>query len=334
MFLSSNWQSHRQGRQLTRKRKFGDVEKDNKQKFVKKKKEEKSSSSQKPCSTAIIAMDCEMVGVGRYGKKSMLARCSIVNFRGEVLYDKFVKPMERVTDYRTDFSGIRPQDLRGPNTVSFSLCQKEVSKILERRVLVGHSISNDLHCLYLSHPKHLIRDTAYYKPLCPKGPRALKTLARTILGKTIQTGEHDSVEDARSTLEIYKKVMDKWESKIQQKGGAPIFAALKRGKRDNLKGYRGNTTKITKGSESKSAKSPLSKKRNISEPEAKIEIKELTKKKVNTSSKNMSTKKKNGKTPGKIKTTPKKAKGTPNKNGKMSTKKTKKKKKKKKSKSE
>ena len=36
-----------------------------------------------------VALDCEMVGVGLDGKRSMLARCSIVDFDGEVLLDCF-----------------------------------------------------------------------------------------------------------------------------------------------------------------------------------------------------------------------------------------------------
>lgn len=45
----------------------------------------------------IVAMDCEMVGVGLSGKQSALARCSIVDFNGEVLYDKHVRPAEKIT---------------------------------------------------------------------------------------------------------------------------------------------------------------------------------------------------------------------------------------------
>jgi hypothetical protein len=41
----------------------------------------------------------------------LLARCSIVNYLGEAVYDKYVKPVETVTDYRTHVSGIREGDL-------------------------------------------------------------------------------------------------------------------------------------------------------------------------------------------------------------------------------
>lgn len=52
-----------------------------------------------------------MVGVGSEGKESSLARVSIVNYHGAVLLDEIVKQRERVVDYRTEWSGIRPGDL-------------------------------------------------------------------------------------------------------------------------------------------------------------------------------------------------------------------------------
>ena len=52
-----------------------------------------------------------MVGTGPSGESSMLARCSVVNHHGNTLYDRFVAPMEKVTDYRTKVSGVKPRDL-------------------------------------------------------------------------------------------------------------------------------------------------------------------------------------------------------------------------------
>lgn len=76
-----------------------------------------------------VAMDCEMVGVGLNGQDDMLARVSIVNKRGEVLLDKFVKPQEAVTDYRTSVSGIRPHDI--VNGEDFKSVQEEVVQMLQ-----------------------------------------------------------------------------------------------------------------------------------------------------------------------------------------------------------
>ena len=57
-------------------------------------------------------MDCEMVGTGPNGESSIIARVSIVNAYGVCLYDEFVKPKEKVTDFRTSISGVRPSDLK------------------------------------------------------------------------------------------------------------------------------------------------------------------------------------------------------------------------------
>ena len=62
--------------------------------------------------TKALAMDCEMVGVGDGGETSILARVSLVNNYGHCVYDKFVQAKERVTDYRTFVSGVRPQDMK------------------------------------------------------------------------------------------------------------------------------------------------------------------------------------------------------------------------------
>ncbi|EDP42507.1 hypothetical protein MGL_3265 [Malassezia globosa CBS 7966] len=110
-----------------------------------------------------VAIDCEMVGVGPRGTGSALARVSIVNWHGHVVLDTFVKPKERVTDYRTWVSGVRPGDLK--KAPSFATVQARVADIIKGRVLVGHAIQNDLRALLLSHPRPKIRDTAGFKPL-------------------------------------------------------------------------------------------------------------------------------------------------------------------------
>ena len=56
-----------------------------------------------------------MVGVGPDGDDSVLARISVVNQFGHCVYDKFVKPQEEVTDYRTWVSGVSPEDLENGN---------------------------------------------------------------------------------------------------------------------------------------------------------------------------------------------------------------------------
>ena len=113
--------------------------------------------------TAALAIDCEMVGtLDGYSQSSNLARVSIVNEFGHCVYDKFVKPTEEVIDYRTWVSGIRPEDIE--NGEDFKKVREEIVDMVKGRILVGHSIKNDLDILMLKHPAQCIRDVASYKP--------------------------------------------------------------------------------------------------------------------------------------------------------------------------
>ncbi|XP_058779574.1 uncharacterized protein LOC131653452 [Vicia villosa] len=163
--------------------------------------------------TDAVAMDCEMVGVGQ-GNKSALARVSLVNKWGNVIYDEFVRPMERIVDYRTNISGIRPKDLK--KAKDFSTAQKKVAELIHGRILVGHALSNDLKALLLSHPKKDIRDTSEYPPfLRPSGRVALRHLASEHLGAKIQTGEHCPVDDARAAMMLYQRNRREWEKSLK-----------------------------------------------------------------------------------------------------------------------
>lgn len=159
--------------------------------------------------TRCVAIDCEMVGVGFGGQNSVLARVSIVNLFGHCIYDKYVKPIETVTDYRTAVSGIRPENLK--NGEDFKVVQAEVYNIIKDRILVGHSIKHDLNVLYLSHPKHLIRDTSIYFKRYLKRLPSLKYLAENYLKIKIQDGEHNSVIDAQATMRLYTLYKKEWE---------------------------------------------------------------------------------------------------------------------------
>lgn len=170
-----------------------------------------------------VAMDCEMVGIGSNGKQSALARVSLTDWYGEVVMDTFVQVPSRVTDFRTFVSGVTPKDIsRGAMNVTE--CRQQVASILQDKILVGHALKNDLHALLLTHPKHNIRDTAKYRPFqrARNGkwrPRKLRDLVKEHLGKDIQVaGEsHDSTEDARSAMELFKRVRVAWENELEKK---------------------------------------------------------------------------------------------------------------------
>lgn len=164
-----------------------------------------------------VSCDCEMVGVGQDGKRSMLARVALVDGLGNTMYDMHVRAMEKVTDYRTHVSGIKASHIRKENgALPFSQVQREVASLLEGRLLIGHAVHHDLKSIMLEHPRSQIRDTSLYPALRSKDgrPRSLKNLAAEI-GLQIQTGSHSPVEDALSTLKVYATVAKRWEQEIR-----------------------------------------------------------------------------------------------------------------------
>lgn len=168
--------------------------------------------------TRILALDCEMVGAGKTGDRSLLARVTVLNATGAVVYDSYVAPTEPVTDMRTKWSGIRAANLK--NAPSFEDVKRHVSSLLQGRIIVGHALSNDLKALGLDHPEGDMRDTSQYIPLrrvLPSGrtkPQALKLLAEKHLQMSIQVGEHDPIEDARAALSLYQKYSAEWERSL------------------------------------------------------------------------------------------------------------------------
>lgn len=171
-------------------------------------KDEMTNSMQKKTTDIgkYVAIDCEFVGVGSEGKDHALARISLTNYFGHIVLDKFVKPRERVVDWRTEISGVKPNDMK--NAITFNEAQKQCSEILKGRILVGHAVKHDLDALLLSHPKAMIRDTARHLPFRQKysGGKSpsLKKLTKEVLKINIQSGHHSSVEDARATMLLYK----------------------------------------------------------------------------------------------------------------------------------
>jgi RNA exonuclease 4 len=136
-----------------------------------------------------------MVGVGPNGSESSLARVSIVNFFGHTVMDVYVRQREKVTDWRTFVSGIRPADMI--NAKPFKEVQQEIADLIKDRVLIGHAIENDLRALLLSQPKHLVRDTqrlaGHSKLLGGSKRPSLRKLIEKEFGVVIQQGEHNSV---------------------------------------------------------------------------------------------------------------------------------------------
>lgn len=168
-------------------------------------------ASTAPCDAHLyVAIDCEFVGVGPEGAHDQLARVSLVDYFGAVLLDEFVQGPRPIVDYRTEVSGITPElVLEG---VDFNAARLAVVKLIDGKILVGHSIKHDLLVLQINWKKYSLRDSQDHRPFARRDrPQKLKYLARGI-GLSIQSGEHSSVEDAQAVMAVYRAHKDDMDS--------------------------------------------------------------------------------------------------------------------------
>ena len=174
----------------------------------------------------VVGFDCEMVGVGPWGRTSVLARATVVDQDGRVLLDRYVRPQQEITDYRTEKSGIRREDLLG--APSFHQVRHEVVSALEGRIIVGHELGYDFKALAWWPLEENIRDTAvYFHDYEARKTPSLKYLAKSKLGSTIQTGEHSSEEDAWAALKLYLSKRKDWEKMEDFKTSFGAVTSLK-----------------------------------------------------------------------------------------------------------
>jgi RNA exonuclease 4 len=195
-----------------------------------------------PAKKDYLALDCEMCGT--LTGKSACARVVLVDWKGRTVLDEYVKPDEKVTDYRTFVSGITEENLVGAPPLEE--VRERVKTLIEGKILVGHGLSNDLDCLELEHPWNLVRDTAYYEPFMKNHygqmrPRKLKELSEEKLQREVQVDgqAHSPAEDAITALDLYKSHRPRWEACMasQQKEGARIMIAQQKMNKEDFQHY-------------------------------------------------------------------------------------------------
>lgn len=191
----------------------------------------------------ILSMDCEMVMTGP--EEFSLARISVVNWSGDVVLDRLVKPDKPVTNYVTQFSGITEEMLK-PVTTTLRDIQNELLDLIgPRTILVGHSLDSDLKALKLTHP--FIVDTSVIYPH-PRGPplkSSLKYLTQKYLNRQIQQGHgavgHNSIEDAKACLDLTRQKCEKGKMWGEFEGaGENLFRRLARAGSSYARGGPGN----------------------------------------------------------------------------------------------
>ena len=149
----------------------------------------------------IYALDCEMYFTA---KGLQLAKVTVLDLRGKLVYEKLVCTDDYVVDYNTRFSGITARHLEGVTQTLEDIQQELLTFIHAESILIGHGIENDLRALRLIHNN--VVDTSVLFPHFLGFPyrRSLKSLAKSVLRKKIQANSegHDSHEDALISLEL------------------------------------------------------------------------------------------------------------------------------------
>lgn len=144
----------------------------------------------------LIAIDCEMYETTEGNE---LGRISILNYNGNILYDKYVTTNNKILDYRTKYSGLTQELIS--NGVSYNEVKQSILQIIgTNTTVVGHGLDNDLKVLKLYITN--IIDTSYLYINTDGYKVGLNVLCKKYLNYTIHQGYHDSVEDALCCLKL------------------------------------------------------------------------------------------------------------------------------------
>jgi len=158
--------------------------------------------------------------------------------QGVPFIDDHIHTSEVIVDYLTEFSGIKFGDL-DPHTSRHTLTPlKLVYKKLRLLVdcgciFIGHGLSKDFRIINIYVPPEQVRDTVDIYFLKARQRRlSLRFLSWFVLHAQIQTDMHDSIEDARSALELYSNYQG-----LQSQGlfGKQLEDIYKEGRQYNYK---------------------------------------------------------------------------------------------------
>lgn len=148
-----------------------------------------------------------------------VARVSLIGINKEshsekcIMDDYVAIDQAAIVDYLTQFSGIERGDLDRQTSRHHVCCLKSVYLKLRYlvdsgRVFVGHGLSKDFSTINIVVPTRQIIDTVTLFHLENQRMISLRFLASVLLGVDIQQTTHDSIEDSRTALQLYRKYQE------------------------------------------------------------------------------------------------------------------------------
>ncbi|KAG8769786.1 poly(A)-specific ribonuclease [Ceratobasidium sp. 428] len=139
-----------------------------------------------------------------------LARVSVLREDGRAFIDDYIHTSDTIVDYLTEFSGIKPGDLDPYSSehalVPLKSAYKKLRLLIDLGcIFIGHGLSKDFRIINIAVPKEQVLDTVDIYFLKERQRRiGLRFLSWYLLRQTIQIDTHNSIEDARAALLLYK----------------------------------------------------------------------------------------------------------------------------------
>ncbi|SPQ93578.1 USP domain-containing protein [Plasmodiophora brassicae] len=175
----------------------------------------------------LVAIDCEFVSVEKEEveiqdgnrvvtrpNRLSLARVSVLRGEGDMacepFIDYYIQSRETIVDYLTEFSGVHPGDL-DPSVSAKHLTTLKRTYIVLRSLVdkgvcfIGHGLKKDFQIINLYVPSSQVKDTVELFWIQGRRYLSLRFLAQHVLGIQVQKSHHDSIEDARTALLLYRK---------------------------------------------------------------------------------------------------------------------------------